>query len=207
MNLLLETHRINVNGLVEGTSALWVASQQGHIEVVKLLVKHNVDVNLCTPDGRSPLYVAAYRGHSEVCRVLLAAGADAYAEHHDGSSARHIACYENHVDTVRALCEAGVDMLQPSPRNVSPYQLSLIRRKPAVEKVIRFYAHWPRVRLLWIAYMKNKSQDSECALAMLPRDMIVYIAHFVIQQEIEAPLMPVSASPICGRVATPNLMD
>ena len=55
--LLLETRRIDVDGLVDGTSALWVASQQGHVKVVKSLVEFGVNVNLRTPDGRTPLYV------------------------------------------------------------------------------------------------------------------------------------------------------
>lgn len=61
--LLLETRRIDVDGLVDGTSALWVASQQGHVKVVKSLVEFGVNVNLRTPDGRTPLYVVrAYGG-------------------------------------------------------------------------------------------------------------------------------------------------
>lgn len=205
VKLLLETRRIDVDGLVDGTSALWVASQQGHVEVVKLLVEFGVKVNLCTPDGRTPLYVAAYRGHADVCRVLLAAGADAFAENHDGGSPRHIACYENHVDTVRTFCAAGVDMLRASHRHVSPYQVALVRRKPRVERVIRFYAHWPLVRLLWVAYLKNRPPaNTACPLAMLPRDMILLIAHEVIKFEIEPPLIAsVSASPMFGR-ATPS---
>lgn len=103
-----------------------------------------------------------------MCRVLLAAGADAFAENNEGGSPRHIACYENHIDTVRVFCALGVDMLSASHRHVSPYQVALIRRKPRVERVIRFYAHWSTVRLLWIAYLKNRvPTGGDCPLAMV----------------------------------------
>lgn len=50
--------------------------------------------------------------------------------------------------TVRVFCQSGVDMLVSSYRHVSPYQIAVVRRKPKVERVIRFYAYWPAVRLL-----------------------------------------------------------
>lgn len=73
--LLLETRRIDVDGLVDGTSALWVASQQGHVQVVKSLVEFGVNVNLRTPDGRTPLYVVRACGgvqrRSLACRLCV----------------------------------------------------------------------------------------------------------------------------------------
>lgn len=52
-----------------------VASQEGHIEVVKLLVEHGVNVNTPNSSGYTPVYVAAYNGHAEIVRTLASAGA------------------------------------------------------------------------------------------------------------------------------------
>lgn len=46
-----------------------------HVEVTKLLIEHNADVNLGDGDGRSPLWHAKKRGFKRICALLTAAGA------------------------------------------------------------------------------------------------------------------------------------
>jgi ankyrin repeat protein len=48
---------VNAQLTAQGTTALWIASQNGHVEVVQALLQHdNVDVNLQDSDGDdSPL--------------------------------------------------------------------------------------------------------------------------------------------------------
>ena len=58
------------------TSPLIVASAEGRVEAVKLLLKAGVDVNVQARDGTRPITVAAYFGHEEVLKVLLDAKAD-----------------------------------------------------------------------------------------------------------------------------------
>jgi hypothetical protein len=56
-----------------GVTALMFASQQGHVEVVRLLLAHpDVEVNKGPADGATALIVASQRGHVEVVRLLLA---------------------------------------------------------------------------------------------------------------------------------------
>ncbi|RKP23640.1 ankyrin repeat-containing domain protein, partial [Syncephalis pseudoplumigaleata] len=54
-------------------SALWLAAEQGHVQVVQALLhpSHDTDVNLPDRDGASALHVALRRGHVEVVRALL----------------------------------------------------------------------------------------------------------------------------------------
>ncbi|XP_071138918.1 inversin-like [Mytilus edulis] len=47
------------------------ASQQGHTDIVKLLLERNPDVNLCDNDGYSPLIKASACGHTDIVRLLL----------------------------------------------------------------------------------------------------------------------------------------
>jgi len=59
-----------------GATALYMASQTGRAEIVKMLIANNVDVNrTITAERLSPLWVAAQQGHAQVVRQLLAAGA------------------------------------------------------------------------------------------------------------------------------------
>ena len=44
--LLKSFYFLQVNGVFAGHTALQAASQNGHIEVIKVLIKHNVDMEV-----------------------------------------------------------------------------------------------------------------------------------------------------------------
>lgn len=76
---------VNVNEMVDladsksesfrGT-ALIGASMNGHVEVVKLLIGQQAEVNLPDSQGRTALFHAVTQGHAEVAATLLDSGAD-----------------------------------------------------------------------------------------------------------------------------------
>jgi ankyrin repeat protein len=57
---------------------LYLASHNGHLEVVKILLDAGADKDkeAATSEGCTPLQIASERGHFEVTKVLLDAGAD-----------------------------------------------------------------------------------------------------------------------------------
>ena len=50
---------------LDGVSPLLLAAQEGHLGVVKLLVKEGADVNVSI-QGYTPLYLAVQQGHTKV---------------------------------------------------------------------------------------------------------------------------------------------
>ena len=55
-----------------GQSALHCAAQNGHVDVVNVLLStENVDVTLADSCGRSALHCAAQNGHADVVQCLL----------------------------------------------------------------------------------------------------------------------------------------
>ena len=50
----------------DGVTPLWIACQEGHENVVTLLLSHNADVNLAKSDGITPLWIACQKGHEHV---------------------------------------------------------------------------------------------------------------------------------------------
>lgn len=60
----------------EGASALLVASQNGHVEAVRVLLQHDAQVNKTSNSGMTPLFSASKNGHLTVAELLLENGAD-----------------------------------------------------------------------------------------------------------------------------------
>ena len=60
-----------------GTTPLFLAAQNGHLNVVQSLIEAGVDVNQANKNGATPLYMAAQEGHTAVVGLLIEAGADA----------------------------------------------------------------------------------------------------------------------------------
>lgn len=59
-----------------GVTALYVASESGNIELVRLLIGRGADVDLTVRLQRTPLYGAVAAGHDAVVKLLLDSGAD-----------------------------------------------------------------------------------------------------------------------------------
>lgn len=67
---------IDVNQVVEGVSALWIASAFGREGVVDVLLASKADVDFPGPDGLTPLLTAAENGYDSIILMLLRKGAD-----------------------------------------------------------------------------------------------------------------------------------
>ncbi len=82
-----------------GCTALILASQNGHVELVRLLLAHpDVGVNKTTKaDGDTALFIASYNGHVKVVRLLLAhPDVEASRTSTDGRSALCVASQRGH---------------------------------------------------------------------------------------------------------------
>ena len=105
----------------EETSLLKMASGQGHLEVVKLLVACGANPNDDGADDddpdpestrKAPLHMAAACGHTDVVRWLVReGGADARQLDRNGCNAYHLGCVQGHTDVVRFMVEeVGLDV-------------------------------------------------------------------------------------------------
>ena len=90
-------------------TALHSAAENGHLEVVRLLLEAGAFCDQATTDdGTTPLILAALEGHLEVARLLLEAGASCdKAATDDGSTALIQAAEDGHLEMVHLLLEAG----------------------------------------------------------------------------------------------------
>lgn len=60
----------------EGGTALHLAAEEGHSDVMRVLLKGGANPNVRMPQGNTPLYFAALRGHLDAVKILLRVNAN-----------------------------------------------------------------------------------------------------------------------------------
>jgi len=108
--LAIENSRnVNSRSFVDDSTPLHLASQERHVEFVRLLVEHGADRAAQDKDGWTPLHRASERGHVEVARILVEGGADLAIQDKDGSTPLHRASQRGHAEFARLLLEHGAN--------------------------------------------------------------------------------------------------
>ncbi len=93
----------------DGYTALHWASQNGHIEVVKLLIASGSNSSLVDKDGFFALEIACNNGHTQVVKFLLENGADPN-QGRDGFTALHSASGYCHSEIISMLIAHGANV-------------------------------------------------------------------------------------------------
>jgi hypothetical protein len=65
----------DVNAVSDHGTPLYLASRDGRLEIVRLLLKRGADVNIRGPSGQTPFQVATERGHTKVTKLMSEHGA------------------------------------------------------------------------------------------------------------------------------------
>lgn len=91
-----------------GANAVVVASQRGHLELVKYFVERGVPIDIPDDDGISALQWACYEGYTDIVKYLIKNGADVNTQDKDGLTPLMDAAQKNHIEIVRFLLDNGV---------------------------------------------------------------------------------------------------
>ena len=120
VQLLLQAGAVKDKDRVTGSglSALHLAANQGHLEILQLLLRAKCDTDLKDSNRRTALHWAIQSGHSEVVKLLLQAGADKDSVDPTicMSTSLHLASEKGDLEVMRLLLEAGADK-DPIDRN------------------------------------------------------------------------------------------
>ena len=111
-----------------GTTALVIASQNGHVEAVRALVAAGGNVNHAIPrgigkpvnEGGTALELVSQQGHVEVVRILVSAGANVNHANKTGATALFFASQDGHIDVVKLLIAASRDVNHANLKGNSP---------------------------------------------------------------------------------------
>lgn len=98
-------NQANVNGVFAGHTSLQAASQNGHLDVIKVLLKFNADVEMEDKDGDRAVHHAAFGDEPAVIQLLAQASADLNARNKRRQTALHIAVNKGHNNVVKTLLE------------------------------------------------------------------------------------------------------
>uniref|UniRef100_A0A8C2MIG6 Ankyrin repeat domain 31 n=1 Tax=Cricetulus griseus TaxID=10029 RepID=A0A8C2MIG6_CRIGR len=93
----------------KGESQLHVASREGNLPLVKVLIQSGAVVNLKDNAGWTPLHEASSEGFGDVITELLEAGAHVNCESMDGTLPLHAAAAGSHLKAAEILLEHGAN--------------------------------------------------------------------------------------------------
>jgi ankyrin repeat protein len=91
-------------------TVLMIAVQQGHIQLVKLLLRKGADVNGRGTAGFTPLIEAARRRRADLAKLLLGHGARPNQQSDDGDTALLFAANEGQTAMIDVLLDHGADI-------------------------------------------------------------------------------------------------
>ncbi|MDC0857561.1 ankyrin repeat domain-containing protein [Rickettsiales bacterium] len=110
----------------EGRTPLHIAAQNGHPEIVKLLLDRGAEVNQAGRYGTTPLHIAAHRGHREAVQLLLDRGAEVNQSDNDGTTPLCIAVINGHREAVQLLLDRGAEVNQADDDGETPLYIAVI---------------------------------------------------------------------------------
>lgn len=106
---ILPPSSINAQDAV-GATALSLAAQRGHLEVVRQLVEANAELDLQGCDGETALMLASLNGHLEVVQYLVQANADLMITAKDGFDALRLAAEAEQLEVMQQLLLLGAEV-------------------------------------------------------------------------------------------------
>ena len=135
-----------------------IASQNGHLDVIRLLLDSGIPVDIRNGDPSTPLALASSEGKVEVGHFLIEREADVNARDKDGWTPLHFASrygqldavrlvpdrgvdanggVNGHIGTVKLLLECGADAHAMNNEGQTPLELSLQRGYPEITDLLR----------------------------------------------------------------------
>ena len=135
---LVGLNKVDVNHKdTDGYTALLHAAEEGHPDVVEVLIDAGADIEVKDKHGLSPLLVASEFGHLPIVKTLVRAGAGVCVADNRADTCLSLAAHYGHTKTVRALlCMPEVDVNQSNNRSGSSLHHAVLQKHSDVSKLL-----------------------------------------------------------------------
>ena len=87
----------------DGWTPLHVASNEGHTQLIEILLEYGALIDARTKNFRTPLHIACIRGNFACIQTLLMNGADFDSKDIDGNTPAHFCAEYGHQESLRFL--------------------------------------------------------------------------------------------------------
>ncbi len=105
---LLREKTVDINStLLDDWTALHLAANEGHKEIVEILIENGSNIEAETRMKRRALHIACLRGNLEVVKILMNANADKNTKDKDSYSPLHFASENGYNEIIKVLLENG----------------------------------------------------------------------------------------------------
>uniref|UniRef100_A0A2C9KGD8 Uncharacterized protein n=1 Tax=Biomphalaria glabrata TaxID=6526 RepID=A0A2C9KGD8_BIOGL len=105
--LLAMKANVEDRGIKGDCTPLMEAASGGHVDIVRLLLLHNADINAQSSAGNTPLHYGACGGFKEVVQELLLNGANVEIHNENGHTPLMEAASAGHVEVAKILLDHG----------------------------------------------------------------------------------------------------
>ncbi len=92
------------------TPLIEISNDDNYVDIVKILIDKDVDVNAKSKDGETALMEASYYGHIEIVQMLIEANAGINAKNNLGNTVLMRACFGSNPQIVKLLLENGANV-------------------------------------------------------------------------------------------------
>jgi len=114
-NIQIDIKNLNINDLFFNKSCKY-----GYLEIVKLLLKNNANINQKDYEGYTPLIYASIYGQLEIVKLLIKYGANINEKNNYNYNALYFACVYGHLEIVKLLLENGVNINEKDYHGYTP---------------------------------------------------------------------------------------
>ncbi|KAL9702341.1 hypothetical protein quinque_005859 [Culex quinquefasciatus] len=181
--------KVDVNGVFAGHTALQAASQNGHLEVIQVLLRYKADVEIEDKDGdraagadlnrketkrrQTALHIAVNKGHFNVVKTLLELSSHPSLQDSEGDTPLHDAISKEHDNMLSLLLDYGADITRTNNNGFNALHHAALKGNPSAMKILL-----TKTNRLWI--VEEMKDDGYTALHLAALNNHVEIAELLV---------------------------
>ena len=100
---------VNNRGFYLDRTALHQACNLDRKDIVKLLLEHNINVNIRDDKGETALHYAVINNNTDIIKLLIDNGTEINARNYEGQTALHIAVIYKNIEAIKTLLDSGIN--------------------------------------------------------------------------------------------------